>query len=191
MTFEELEDGWKSDLPKDGHLAPQDLRQRAIETSNNAEFQATVFEFWGIAIFGMVGIITLADAVLDAEPWHSYPPALITLGIAAFIHWSRRRRRGGDDFSGSLADMLENGLRTVDAQIARVNGFLWWYVLPTAVATGINIFFNFHGRPLWVWCLQPLGVFAFWVSMLMQTRASHLPQRKILKSLQSRLGGDS
>lgn len=191
MTFDDLEECWKNDLPNGHHRPATDLRQHAIATASRAEFKATVFELWTMAIFSLLGFITLVDAIRDAQPWHSYLSPLITLGIAAFVYSSRRRRRQQFDFSGSLAELIESRLRAVDTHIIRVKAFLWWFVVPSTLAVGVNVVFNFGDRPLWVWGILPLGVTAFWLAMMIELRASHLPHRETLRSLQTRLARDA
>jgi hypothetical protein len=191
MNFEDLEACWKADPNDDRHSRPADLKEHAVSTAAAAELTASVFEIALSVIFGFTGIVTLYDAIHDAEPWHSYPPALITLGIALFILIGRRVRRHQVDFSTSLTGMIDDGLRTVAFQIHRTKTFLWWFVIPTVVAVGINMLFNFGGRPLWVWLIQPLGVLAFYVAMLVEMKTSHIPRQRTLELLKSQFTGDA
>jgi hypothetical protein len=183
MNFEDLEACWNADPNDDGHSQPADLKEHAVSTAAEAELTASVFEIGLSVIFGVTGIVTLFDAIHDVEPWHSYPPAFITLGIALYILIGRRVRRQQVDFSTSLTAMIDDGLRAVAFQIHRTKTFLWWFVIPTMVAVGINMLFNFGGRPLWVWLIQPLGVLAFYVALLVEMKTSHIPRQRNLELL--------
>ena len=191
MNFEDLETWWKADIGEDGHSQPADLKMRAVSTAREADLTASVFEIGMSVIFGFAGIVALFDAVHDAEPWHSYPPALITLGIVLFILHRRHVRRRAFDFSKSLTGIIDDGLRSVTSQIFWTRSFLWWFVVPTLVAVGINMAFNFNGRPVWVWLIQPLGVLAFYVALLIEMKTSHLPRRQTLQLLKNEFATDS
>jgi hypothetical protein len=184
MNIEDLEKLWNADQGDDEHSKPGDLKEHAVATTAEAERTASVFEIGLTTIFGLTGIISLADAIFDAEPWHSYPPALITLGIAMFILHGRRIRRQQLNFAASLTEVVDDGLHTVSSQIYRTKTFLWWFVVPTMIAVGINMLFNFSGRPLWVWLIQPLAVLAFYVSLLVEMQTSHIPRLRRLELLQ-------
>jgi len=191
MDFEDLEAWWQADVGEAEHSQPADLKTQAVSTAREAELTASVFEIGMSVIFGFAGIIALFDAIHDAEPWHSYPPALITLGIVLFILHRRNVRRRAFDFSKSLAGIIDDGLRSVASQIFWTKSFLWWFVVPTMVAIGINMVFNFDGRPVWVWLIQPLGVLAFYVALLVEMKTSHLPRRQTLLSLKNEFATDS
>ena len=191
MNIEDLENWWNADQGDDRHSKPADLKKHAVTTAAQAELTASVFEIAMTLIFGLTGIVTLFDAIHDGEPWHSYPPAVITLGIALFILTGRSVRRRQLNFSTSLTAVIDDGLRTVSSQIHRTRTFLWWFVIPTMVAVGINMLFNFGGRPLWVWLIQPLGVLAFYVALLVELKTSHIPQQRTLEMLKSQFSGDA
>jgi hypothetical protein len=191
MNFDDLEAWWNREQGDHKHSQPADLKEHAVATAAQSELTASVFEIALTAIFGFTGIVTLFDAIRDAEPWHSYPPALITLGIALFILTGRRVRRRQLDFSTSLTAIIDDGLRAVASQIHRTRTFLWWFVVPTMVAVGINMLFNFGGRPFWVWLIQPLGILAFYVALLVEMKTSHIPRQRTLELLKSQFAGDA
>lgn len=187
MTFDELEKCWKNELRLVEHCEPNQLKQNAIAAANQAELRATVFEMYVTVVFCLLGFFTLADAIRDGEPWYKFPPALITIGVAAFVYSCRRLRKRQPDFSGSLLEIVDGRLRAVDAHIDRVKAFLWWFVVPITAAVGVNLAFNFADRPLWVWALQPLGMLACWAAMMIHLRSSHIPHRKTLRFIKQQL----
>ena len=190
MTFEELQACWKGELPDDQHRSPAALKQHAITTTRRAELRATIFEFWALAVFGLLGVATLFDAIGRGAPWGTFVPPLVMLGITAFIYTGRKRRLQSADFTGSLADIVQRRLSKAEEHIGRVKSFLWWFVVPVMLAVGIDFAFSFADRPLWQWAILPTGVASVWLAMLMATQASHEPLRATLKSLSEQLSRD-
>lgn len=189
MNFDEIKRIW--DSQGDGAKASLDeaaVEQRVRRHAVFAERLATWTELGLTFIFAVVGLIMLADAVADREPWHSYVTAAVTLCIAIFIYAGRQQRLTQDlGFDRSVLGVVERGIASVDHQIARVRSFFWWFLLPTAVTFAISISHSFDGRPLWVWFVQPLGVLVFWLALQRDLRRVLLPRKRELESLRAAL----
>jgi hypothetical protein len=187
MTFDEFQDAWE----QADHVAGVDvdeatIEQRVREQVSSSEWEATVFEFGFMACFGLLGVISLADAIIDREPLHSYASALISLGVAFYVYFGRVDRLSRQsDFAQTMVGYLEQGIGAANYQVSRVQTFLWWFVLPSAVAAGINMYYTFHGRPLWVWIIQPLALLLIYVVMQVSLRTTYLPKKATLESLRS------
>jgi hypothetical protein len=164
------------------------VQERVLQNARTAELEAKLFEYGMIAIFTILGLITLADAIIDREPLYSYVSSLISFGIAGFVLSGRLRRLKQDlGFDQSLLGCLGKAISHVEYQIGRSRTFVWWFVVPSAAATGLSMYYTFHGRPLWVWIIQPLALLLFYVVMQVAVYRQHLPRKKELESIRDQL----
>ena len=187
MTFDEITENWSATLPKDDFPSPMELKERALRAASRAEWKATIFEVWGIAVFALLGGATLIDAIHGGEPVHCYLSPVVTLAIAIYLFAGRRQRKRETSLSGSLTEILDSRIGALDRQINRVNSFLWWCFVPAALAAIFGAVFSIGEKPLWTWAILPLGVAAFWLAMMMAIKDSHVPHRNTLKVLREQL----
>ena len=186
MTFDDLQDVWKSaDHETHSGIDDSNIETRVRQSVQLAEWQATLFEYAFIGIFGLLALITCIDAIIDREPIHSYISSAISLGISLYVFIGRRKRLSERaDFGDSMIDFLSQGIASANYQIARVRNFLCWFVVPSMLAAGINMYYTFHGRPLWVWIIQPLALLMAYVAMRTAMHKTYLPKRRELEGLQ-------
>lgn len=188
MTFDEFQDVWQSaDHTSESGIDDNNIEGRVRHDVQHAEWEATLFEYAFIGSFGLLALITCIDAIIDHEPIHSYYSSAISLGIALYVYFGRQHRlKEQADFGESMVDFIGRAIASTDYQIARVKTFLWWFVIPSVVAAGINMYHTFHGRPIWVWILQPLALLVAYLVMQGVMRKTYLPKKRELEGLRER-----
>ena len=188
MTFDDFQDFWQSaDHETNSGVDDTKIATRVRQSVRHAEWEATLFEYAFIGIFGLLALITCIDAIVDREPIHSYYSSAISLGIAFYVYFGRQHRLSEQaDFGESMIDFIGQGIASTNYQIARVKNFLWWFVVPSMLASAINMYYTFHGRPLWVWIIQPLALLVAYVAMQRAMRRAYLPKKRELEGLRDR-----
>jgi hypothetical protein len=163
------------------------IESRIRESVQHAEWEATLFEYAFVLIFGMLALVTCIDAIIDREPIYSYFSPAISFGIALYVYFGRQHRLSEQaNFGDSMIDFIGQGIASTDYQIARVKNFLWWFVVPSMLAAAVNMYYTFQGRPLWVWIIQPVGLLVAYVVMQVAMRNAYLPKKRELEGLRDR-----
>ena len=188
MTFDEFQEFWQSaDHEANSGIDDTKIDTRVRQSVQHAEWEATLFEYAFIGIFGLLALITCIDAIVDREPIYSYYSSAISLGIALYVYFGRQHRLSEQaDFGESIIDFIGQGIASTNYQIARVKNFLWWFVVPSMLAAAINMYYTFHGRPFWVWIIQPLALLVAYVAMQHALRTTYLPKKRELEGLRDR-----
>jgi hypothetical protein len=189
MQFEEIKRVWESQneaaVPELDVAAMEERVRASIE---HEEHRATATELGLVAITGLSGLILAADAALDRGPLTSYATAVLMLGIAVYLYLGRRRRlRETQYFDDSLHGRLDRAIANLDALVARDRRFFWWFILPSAIGTLLSMLGTFHGRPLWVWLLQPIAWLLAYGVVQWGLYAHILPKRRRLERLREEL----
>lgn len=189
MELEEMKRIWDAQ----GEVTVPDInvdvvKERVWRSAREAERGARVFEVFMVLLMTVVGLVTLVDAIVDREPLYSYVNSAIMFGIAAYVYAGRRRRLARSAaFDRSLLGHLEKGIADVDYQVTRSRTFAWWFLLPSAVANGLNMLNTFHGRPAWVWVMLPLALLLAWAVVQYGLWRFQLPQQRALQELRAQL----
>lgn len=188
MQFEEMKRIWESQDEAAPELDLAAMEERVRSSIKHGELGATASELGLVAINGLTGLILAAAATLDRDPPTSYALAVLMLGVAVYVYLGRLRRlRKTQDFADSLRGRLDHAIANLDALIARDRRFVWWYILPVAIGTVLSMIGTFHGRPLWVWILQPLAWLLAYGVTQWGLHAHYLPRRRKLERLREEL----
>ena len=193
MTFDDLQKLWQSlDGGQESAAGTKAFAARVQSNAITTERNASLFEFAFAGIFGAMAVITLADAIIDREPLHSYVTALITAGIAYFVYRGRQQRlRNSGHAPMTMVEHLEQGIASAEFQVRRSKTFLLWFVVPSVTATAISITFEFQGRPFWVWLIQPIALLLAYFAINVTLRNTYLPQLEAMEALRAEFASES
>lgn len=193
MTFDDMQKLWQSlDGEQDSAAETKAFSERVQSNAIATERNASLFEFAFAGIFGAMAAITLTDAIVDREPLHSYVTALISAGIAFFVYRGRQQRlRHAGRAHMTVVEHLECGIASAEFQVRRSETFLLWFVVPSAVATAVSITFEFQGRPLWVWLIQPIALLLAYFAINTTLRNTYVPQLEAMEALRVEFASES
>lgn len=184
MEFEEMKRIWDTQNNEAIYAIDEEaLHRRVISKNMGIRRMATHSELGLLAICLVVALVMIIEGVFDNE-LYQLPQGAIFLFIAGYIWWDRRKRLENEGQSDhTLLGDLEQAIRTIDYHIRRQRNFLWWFMVPAAVATLLSFPFTYGGKPAWLWLLV-LASFAvaYWV-VGKELRSKILPKREELESL--------
>ena len=98
-----------------------------------------------------------------------------------------RRRNREHGFGPSLLGDLDRALSQVDYHIARARTFHWWFMLPAFVIILVSFVTAEPAKSPWLW----LGIAACFAAsnflVRWELRCTHLPRKRDLEALRSKL----
>lgn len=204
MTFDELQNNWRSKQPDPKLTIDPDLLLREIKR-NKESFESAIF--W--RDFGEVGIgILLFAAFLyygtRDKLWPMCLVALACLWIAGFMVVDRKVQKIKQPcLSDTLLNCVESSLNQIIHQIWLLKNVLWWYLAPLGI--GILIFFAHAGISVMItenpsigWIFFILGcifgtILLYWGIYWLNQRAVRkdlIPRKDELQDLLNSLSSD-
>lgn len=188
MEFEEMKKIWDTQNNEPIYaIDEQALHRRVMKKNIGVKRMANINE-WGMLIISlMLALFMFIEGTLDNEIY-KFPQGVIFLIVAGYIYWDRKKRLKNEDQSDrTLLGDLEQAIRTINYSIKRQRNFLWWFLMPTAVAILINISFTFKGKSWWVWFIVIAAfVFSYWL-VKKELDCKILPKKEDLESLRKLL----
>ena len=189
MDFEEMQVIW--DTQKERRMVVLDLdalhtivkrKARRIELGVNA------------MEIGMILISVATAAILAAKPIHQgtgeekYFEAGLLLLVGAWILVGRLRRRNREqDRDPSLLGDLDRALSQVDYHISRAKTFPVWFMLPSSLILLVSFVRTHETKSPWIW-VGSLAAFALSIFLVrLELRCTHLPRKRELEALRSKL----
>lgn len=118
------------------------------------------------------------------------------LSACSILQSRKRRKQNRKLYAATLLGDLDSAIESNEYQIARLQSFQWWFMLPMALMTvlnfaarGVSVEEMFSFRQVIAWG-SLLGSFALgFAAVTVETRWVHLRRRRDLQSLRDKLTG--
>ena len=143
---------------------------------------------------GMIVISVTMAAMLAAKPilggtgQEKYFGAGLLLVVAAWILRGRlRRRKREQDRELSLLGDLDRALSQVDYHISRAKTFHVWFLLPAFLILAVSVVRTHESKSPWIWVVALAGFALSIVLVRLELRCTHLPRKRELEALRSKL----
>lgn len=186
MKFEEMKKIWDSQNNRHIYAIDEEALHRQVSQKSRGILHLGSFNDWGLIIISLgLAAFNIASGI-QHDALFKFPQSIIFIMVAAFIYWDRKKRleKEGQSDCTLLGD-LEQGLRSIDHQIRRQRTFVWWFLMPNAVAFIIEQSFSWGPKSGWQ-ILLVVGALALSYTVVeLGLRRNIMPRKKDLLSLRS------
>ncbi len=161
------------------------LHRRIQASKNKASHLANANELGYMAI-SLVGSIILL--IIGSHTFWSYATIAVLLAIGVLIALTRRRRlKIVNQYDQTLLGNLDHTLYLMNYQITSARKMAWWYILPLAVPSIMNMLSAAEPKPWWQWAAV-LGSFVLgYLVVRLSISKRYLPQKRELEALKTKL----
>ena len=186
MEFEDLKMIWDQQNNSPMYAIDQETLHRRI-TKKLRRTQA-------LANINEIGLVLICAATaatlffLRSGSVFNYVTASALLVIGGLIINSRiRRQKRERTFDHSLLGDLDNAIAHASYLVKMANSFLWWFMLPVAIPTILNMWLSGEPKSIGQWALI-LGAFVLAAFLVRwELRRKHLPRKRELETLRETL----
>ena len=198
MSFDDLQAIWNSQQLSDSSLDHDALLKTIKDRYYSFRRVANVTEIVMTLTLLFVAAMFLRDPLLQGHDRVLILPGIACLIAASFV-WKRRmdRRKREINYDESLLGLIEKSIDGIDDRIARMGGFLWWFVFPNVVGLCIALFIvddtkRYLLYSIFIPAFCACMVLAYW-QIRREIRTTLLPERERLDELRTQLrtGGKS
>ena len=160
------------------HRGIRNKRNRARWSSNFTEV-SLIF----IAI--VTGTYSLIKT-FGGDNIYAYPPAIMLLLTGVYVFIGRfRRKKIEKQYDQSLLGDLDQAIANVNFEIKRARTFVWWYILPIALAVILNMVMN--SASVWKWLLISGAFLISYFVVQFGLKRMQIPYRRRLEGLREKL----
>ena len=187
MEFEEMKKIWDQQNEEPMYAINEEALHNRIRTKNRSAGRRSNINDIGL-IF--IAIATAAILLLiGKDSFYDYVSAVALLLIAVYVFMGRvRRKKLESQFDRTILGDLDQAIANVSYEVTRTKTFFWWFLLPVAIPTLLNM--AQAGAPTWKWFLVPVAFVVSFLLVRWELRRRHLPQKHYLESLRDILTND-
>ena len=184
MEFEDIRKIWDVQNNRPLYVINEEaLHNRIRARKRYAGRMAHINEIGLIAISFITGIILW---IIDEHSYYTYLIIVVLMSIAAYTVYGRICRKKRDrQFDRSVLDDLNHAIANVNYRLNRAKTFAWWYLLPVAIPTLLNMLVN--DVLLWkIFLISCCFVLAYLV-VRWEVNRVHIPEKRQLENLREKL----
>lgn len=182
MEFDEMKVIWDTQKNEKLYVINEEALYGQIRRkSRSVNRMMQIVEWIMIAVNLLVGIVLVADAVLDNEPAYAYSfPALYFLYFGVAVYAQQRRKQAEHGFAPTLIGELDKALWQVNHLIHQSRRMILWYLLPIVAVGSLLTWLN--GKPMWTLAMILLLPATYFASGW-EINKFYLPKKRSLESL--------
>ena len=182
MEFEDLKRIWDSQNKEPMYAINEATLHRRIKSKSRRASRITNMNDVGLVL---VAVITAAILFFIGEQSvYDYISIVALLLIGVYVWMGRiRRKKHQNQFDRSMLGDLDFAISNIEYEVRRARTFLWWFILPVAIPSLINMIQA--GAPNWKWSFV---IGAFFLSLFLvrwELRNKHIPRKRELEKLKT------
>ena len=172
MEFKDLQVVWDEQSTEPQFVVDTDALYNRIEKDDIKNRRLQAFEEWMFsAMAAVVGILTISEPILEHKEYHQLPLGTAFLLLSAFFLWKKWQRQKEDpEYDQSFVGIL-------DVSIARLKSYARWvkrahilFWIFTSISAVISMILYHDSKPVWLWFVLILVMFASFVAVSKQLR---------------------
>lgn len=189
MEFEEMKMIWDQQNQQPLYAYDQEALHKRIRSKlKGSQARVNVTEFALVAICLGTAATLLA---IGSGQFFSYMTMLALVAIAGYTlrrhHLRQKRER---QFDRSMLGDLDLAIAQARHLAQQADTFLWWFLLPVAIPSLVNMIANAEQKAPWQW-LFVVGCFILsYFVVRLGLRRQHLPRQRELEKLRATLTRD-
>ncbi|MEM9645033.1 MAG: hypothetical protein AAF989_08560 [Planctomycetota bacterium] len=189
MNFDDLQVIWDSQSERTMYQFDEQALLSAVERrSRSIASMVSCFEIMMALNLIALGIMLLAEPVLEQKEFYQLPQAAMALGAAIYIWRSRQTRiRTEAQFDESLLGKLDRSIYQLGYKIGLSKGFPWWFTMPMLIGVTVTLPFVYDSKPIWLWPIVFGGLMGCYIPIDREIRNKLSPVKTELESLRDKL----
>ena len=184
MEFEEMKKIWDAQNKEPLYAINEEALHRRIRAKRRqASRLSNINDIGLIAVALATAVLVL---VIGKASFYDYLSAIALVLISVYVLMGRiRRKKQENQFDRTMLGDLDHAIANISYETTRAKTFVWWYILPVAIPTLLNMMQA--GVPAWKWLFV---LFAFVLSYSVvqwSLKLKHLPRKGALEALREKL----
>lgn len=185
MEFDELKKIWDMQNNKPLYALNEAALHRRIRAKLNCARRHSNTNEIGLMI--IAGLATIILMIIGSRQLFSYLTILGLLFTGLYVFRARTRRKQEEHhFDQSMLGELKLAIANVDYQIASLKTFVWWYILPIAVPSFLNMWQSGE-KPWWQWVFVSVSFMVSYLVVRWSLLHQHVPRKRALETLRHTL----
>ncbi len=186
MELDELQKIWDTQNKEPIFTINMDGMHRVIKKKRNRTKFASNLNEWGLI---MIAIVTASILFYrNADNWNFYSllPGIVLLLTGVYVFIGRfKRKKMEKQFDQTILGDLDQAISNASFEIRRAKTFLWWYILPIASSSLLNMYTKGSSPAKWI--LVSLTFVLAHVVVNWSLNKAQVPGRKRLIKLREKI----